>query len=64
MNTRQGTVTVIAESSEVALAWLKSRYVCVCVDSDGAVWRARDASHLVDEGADGVTLTFRTDGGV
>jgi len=66
MQNRQGTVTVIADSPESALAWLNERYVSVHSDSQGGVWRPRKiagSGYLVYEDNDGVTLTFRVDEG-
>lgn len=59
MEQRQGTVTVVMDSREAALTLLHGGYVMVHVDADGLVWRG--AGHLVDQGVDGVTLTFRRD---
>jgi hypothetical protein len=59
MEARQGTVTIIAESAEAALAWLRPRYRTVHSDAQGVVWS--NGRHLVYEDADGVTLTFRPD---
>jgi hypothetical protein len=59
MQQRQGTVTLVMASREAALTLLHAGYIMVHVDADGLVWRG--VGHLVDQGVDGVTLTFRRD---